>query len=57
MLLMCDFETSTEAVSAEETWVWAVCSTDINKALWDTPTDELEYVYHSSFKDWFNWLL
>lgn len=57
MLLMCDFETSTEAVSAEETWVWAVCSTDINKALWDTPTDDLEYVYHSSFESWFKWLL
>lgn len=54
---MCDFETSTEAVAQDRTWVWAACTTDINKALWDVPTDDLEYIYHSSFGDWLAWLL
>lgn len=57
MLFMSDFETSTEAVAQDKTWVWAACTTDINKAKWDVPTDELEYIYHSSFGDWLDWLL
>lgn len=53
---MCDFETSTEMMQEEETWVWAVCTTDIQKALWDTPTNDLDYIHHSQFESWLNWV-
>ena len=53
---MADFETLTEKAmevgNEKFCRVWAGCMTDIDKANWDVPTDQLDYLYSTSFSEW-----